>query len=214
MKTLGTALGRVEALRVGLAWLALWAFSLARRERLALVFAAAALVVSGAIGHPAAIVPEWAIPAKVLHLLGAALWLGGLLWLATTDRGAPLVFARSAARVSSIALWAVIVVAFTGVVETRLFLAHFSDIVRSAYGIGVLAKVTGLGVLVVFGAHHRYRVLPGLTESADCVRMAHSVTREVMVMAIVVLLGGFLAYVPPPAARPLAGSTSSLESNP
>ena len=212
MTTLGTSLGRVEALRVVLAWLALWAYSLARRERLAVVLAAASLVVSGAIGHPAAIVPEWAIPAKGLHLLGASLWLGGLLWLATADRATPLVFARSAARVSSIALWAVIVVAFTGVVETRLFLARFSDIVRSAYGIGVLAKVTGLGVLVLFGAYHRYRVMPRLTESGDCVRMARSVTREVMVMAIVVLVGGLLAYIPPPAARPTDASTSSLES--
>jgi copper transport protein len=212
MTTLGTTLGRVEGLRVALAWLALWAFALARRNRIALVLAAASLVVSGAIGHSAAISPALAIPAKVLHLGGVALWLGGLLWLASADRAEPIGFARSAGRVSSIALASVIVVALSGVVQTVLILPSIADLVRSAYGVDVLAKIAGLGVLVLFGAHHRYRVMPRLTDSADCIRMAHSVTREVAVMAIVVLLGGLLAYIPPPTDSPTHPSTSSGES--
>jgi putative copper export protein/methionine-rich copper-binding protein CopC len=197
--TLGTALGRMEALRVGLAILACCALALVRRERLALVFATASLIVSSAIGHPAAIAPALAIPSKALHLLGVALWLGGLLWLVTADRSDPDGFLRKAGRVSSIALVAVIVVAASGLVQTVLFLPEIADIVRSAYGIGVLAKVAGLLVLVLLGAHHRYRVMPRLVDAPACVRMARSVTREVAVMAVIVLLGGMLAYIPPPS---------------
>ena len=210
--TLGTAIGRVEAVRVVLAWLALWALALARREHLALWLAAGALVVSGAIGHPAAITPLIAIPSKVVHLAGAALWLGGLLWLTGSDRNSPPTFLASAHRVSSIALASIITVALSGLIQTVLFLPDFADIYRSAYGIGVLAKVAGLAVLVAFGAHHRYRVMPSITSSADCVRMSHSVGREVATMVIVTLIGGILAYIPPPA-RPTDAHTSSLESD-
>jgi copper transport protein len=212
MTTLATTLGRIELLRVALAVSALLAVLLARRERLALFFAAAALVVSGAIGHSAAIVPVVSIPAKALHLLGAALWLGGLLWLALANRDDPAEFTRAASRVSAVALWAVVVVAVSGVVQTLLFLPNLADVVRSAYGLGVLAKVAGLGVLVVFGAHHRYRVLPKITCTADCVHMSRSVGREVAVMVVVVLLGGLLAYIPPPPAPLPPASTSAMGS--
>ena len=201
LTTLGTALGRMEALRVGLAVLAFCALALVRRERLALGFAVASLIVSSAIGHPAAIMPAFAIPAKALHLLGVALWLGGLLWLVTADRSDPDGFLRKAGRVSTIALGAVIVVAISGLIQTVLFLPAIADIIRSAYGIGVLAKVAGLLVLVGFGAHHRYRVMPRVADAPACVRMARSVTREVAVMAAVVLLGGVLAYIPPPSGE-------------
>jgi putative copper export protein len=102
---------------------------------------------------------------------------------------------------------------FSGLVQTVLFLPDIGDIVRSAYGLGVLAKVAGLGALVLFGAHHRYRVLPKITCTADCVRMSRSVGREVTVMAVVVLLGGLLAYIPPPSGEPASASTSAMESN-
>src|SRR5678815_821883 len=54
---LTTTVGQIELWRVGLTILALWAWWLARRTRLALAFAAGAVVVSGAVGHPAAIAP-------------------------------------------------------------------------------------------------------------------------------------------------------------
>ena len=82
----GSTVGRIELLRVAFAVLALLAIALARREKLALIFGAASLVVSGAVGHPAAIHPYLSIPAKMAHLLGASLWLGGLLWLVWLSR--------------------------------------------------------------------------------------------------------------------------------
>jgi copper transport protein len=200
---LGTTVGRIELWRVGLTILALWAWWLARRTRLALAFAAGAVAVSGAVGHSAAIAPAWAVPAKAIHLLASAVWAGGLLWLLIRPLGDDLLlFAADADRVSSRALWAVIAIAFTGVVQTRLFLDSWSGLVTSAYGLLVLAKTAGLLVLVAFGAYNRQRVMPGLTtapNASEAATLRSSVTRELVVVALVILLGGLLAYVPPPS---------------
>jgi copper transport protein len=196
---LTTNVGRVELARTGLALLAAWALLLARRPRLALGFAVATLLVSGAAGHSAAIHPEWAVPAHALHVVAVAAWLGGLVWLIVLERRSAAVAAREAQRVSSVALAAVIAVAFSGVVQTRLFLPVWADLVRSTYGAIALAKVAGLGVLVLFGAHHRYRVLPRLGDADAPEELARSLRKEVAVMSIVILLGGLLAYVAPPA---------------
>jgi copper transport protein len=209
---LGTTVGKIELWRAGLALLALWAWWLARRPRLALAFAASALAVSGASGHSAAIVPLWAIPSKAIHLLASAVWLGGLLWLVVRPAADdPHRFATDADRVSSRALAAVIAVAFTGVVQTRLFLTAWSDVVTSPYGWFVIAKTTGLLVLVAFGAYHR-KLMPRMAagSASDGVAMRGSVRREIVVMALVILLGGLLAYVPPPGE----GDEASMSTQP
>jgi copper transport protein len=200
---LSTIVGKIEIARTGLAVLALWAWWLARRPAIALAFAAAALAVSGASGHSAAIQPEWGIPAKAIHLLASAVWLGGLLWLAVRPAADDdALFARDADRVSSRALFAVMAVAFTGVVQTRLFLPAWGDLISSAYGRLALAKTAGLLVLVAFGAYNRQRLMPRVVAAArtvaDIATLRGSVVREVAVMVFVILLGGLLAYVPPP----------------
>jgi len=201
---LTTSVGQIELARTGFALLALWAWWLARRPKLALVFALGALVVSGASGHSAAIQPAWGIPAKAIHLLASAVWLGGLLWLVVRPaRDDVTLFAADAGRVSSLALAAVIAVALTGVVQTRLFLASWSGLVTSAYGWLALAKSAGLLALVAFGAYHRQRLMPRVAAPActgsDVAALCVSVRRELYVIALVILLGGLLAYVPPPA---------------
>ena len=194
----GSTVGRIELLRVGFAILALLAIALARRETLALIFGAACLVVSGAVGHPAAIHPYLAIPAKMAHLLGASLWLGGLLWLVWLSRCDETACRSEARRVSSMALIMVIVIFVTGSLETWLFLNSPSDLINSAYGRLVLAKVVGLAILVGFGAHNKFRLLPRLDDSDTPRRLTRSVRQEIVIVTIVILIGGFLAYVPTP----------------
>jgi copper transport protein len=198
---LGTTVGRIELWRTGLAVLALWAWWLARRPALALLFAAAALAVSGASGHSAAMQPAIAIPAKAIHLLASAVWLGGLLWLVVRPAGDSMpLFAQDADRVSSRALLAVIAVAATGVIQTLLFLPSITDVATSPYGWFALAKTAGLLTLAAFGAYNRQRVMPRMAVDAGAggATLRTSVTRELFVMALVIILGGLLAYVPPP----------------
>jgi len=190
--------GKVELGRTVVALLAAWALLLARRERLALIIAVAAILAGSAVGHSAAIHPGWAIPSRALHLLAVAAWLGGLLWLVTLDHSDTTAAIGEARRVSSLALIAVIVVTFSGVVQTTLFLPAWGDLVDSQYGLIVLAKVAGVAVLVLFGAYHRFRVLPRLSEAAVAEGFPVSLRREIAVMSLIVLLGGLLAYLSPP----------------
>jgi copper transport protein len=195
---LGTAPGRVEAARVALALLCLWAIALARRPWLALALALAAVLVSGATGHSAGIAPRWSIPIKTLHLIAVAAWMGGVAWLALAAL-APERFRDSAFRVSGIALGAVVIVALTGLGQAALFLPGPGALLSSAYGRLVLAKVAGLAGLVAFGAYNRQRLMPALAAGAEPGRLRGATRRELALMLAVSLVAGVLAYVAPPS---------------
>lgn len=209
---IGSTVGRIELWRLGLALLALWALWLVRRPWLALLFAAGAIVLSGATGHSAAISPPVAVPARALHLLAASAWLGGLLWLIACRRMPIERFASETRRVSTVALWASLVVAASGIGMAAVFLSSPRDMVDSAYGAVLIAKVLGLLALMAFGAYHRFRVMPALArQSATPARMTVTVRRELATMVVVIILGGVLAYVPPARSTlsPPAAASSS-----
>jgi putative copper export protein len=145
--------------------------------------------------------PYIAVPAKAIHLLASSVWLGGLLWLVIRPtKDTPDLFRDDTARVSTLALGAVIAVALTGVLQTWLFLPKIGDVLTSPYGWFALAKTAGLLALAGFGAYHRKRLIPQLAAVAQGgeVTMRTWVAREIWVMLVVILLGGMLAYVPPP----------------
>ena len=200
---MGTTVGRMEGARVLLALLALWALALARRPAIALVFAVACLVASGSIGHSAAISPAIAIPSKSVHLLSIAMWLGGLAWLIVADRDNEASFRRESHRVSAVALSSVIAITITGALQSFLFLGGVSlSLLMSPYGAFVAAKVIGLLILVGFGAYHRFRVLPAVDAGAPGALLRRSVRREIVLLAVVVFIGGVMAYVPTPHPPP------------
>jgi copper transport protein len=195
---LDSTVGRVEAARVAFAVLTVWAVALARHRKIALALGIACLLLSGAVGHPAAIHPFLAIPSKAIHLLAGAVWIGGLLWLvwlARCDADACRIEAR---RVSSIALIAVIAILLTGLLEAVLFLNTPSDLFRSDYGKLVFNKMVGLVILIGFGVYNRFSLIPRV-EALDMQRkLSRSVKLELAVMTVVILISGFLAYVPTP----------------
>ncbi len=208
-----TYTGRAEVARCALAFLTLWAVWVARRTSLALLFTLAALIVTSAIGHAAAIRPAWAVPLKAVHLLAASAWIGGLAWLMLREHGESGAFLIDAQRVSAVALLAVIAVLLTGTIETLLFAASPKALLGSPYGALVVAKLAGLGVLVAFGTYHRKYSLPRLRRGVRSVDFQRLVAWEAGVMTIVVLLGGWLAYVAPPSgaqARSLAVHSPTL----
>ncbi|HUF89941.1 MAG TPA: copper resistance protein CopC [Gemmatimonadota bacterium] len=196
---LQTVPGRVEAVRIGLALLAVWAIGLARRPWIALAFVLAAVLTSGAAGHSAGIAPGWSIPLKSLHLVAVAVWMGGVAWLALAALG-PASFAASASRVSTLALASVALVGATGAAQAAIFLPDFSALSSSAYGRLVLAKLAGLAGLVAFGAHNRRRLLPRLAAGGDPGALRASTRRELALLLAVSLVAGALAYVPPPSS--------------
>lgn len=195
---LGSTPGKIEAARVAFALLALWAIALARRDILALILGGACLLVSGAGGHPAAIHQYLSIPAKVAHLFSVSLWLGGLIWLVWLARCDELACRTEAKRVSAAALIAVIAIFLTGLLETVLFLNSPGDLIHSSYGRLVLAKAGGLAILFGFGVYNRFRLLPRLDESGSAGRLSRSVSTEIVIVTVVILIGGLLAYTPTP----------------
>jgi len=98
--------------------------------------------------------------------------------------------------------------------QALLFMSSPWDLFSSAYGAVLLAKIAGLLVLLAFGAHHRYRILPRLTRGATISGVFTATIRsEVVVMSIVVLLGGLLAYVSPSHHAATAPSSHVHTSN-
>ena len=136
-----------------------------RGRRLTLVVLVAALATAlplaqqghaaGASGH------SQAVNSLLVHLIGAAVWLGGLVTLVflakavSRERLAMLV-----SRYSSLALLAFIGVAASGVVSAWLRIGSWDALLGSGYGQLVLLKTGSLLVLGVFGAIQRRRLIP------------------------------------------------------
>jgi putative copper export protein len=195
-----TGTGRAELLRLGLMVLCA-GLALSGQRSLAALIGLGALGVSADVGHAAAIATAISLPAKIAHLLAGAAWLGGLLWLVLADPAAPA-YRAGMERVSAAALIAVLVVTASGVTAALLFLPRLRDLFHSAYGALALAKIAGVGVLVLFGVWHRYVLLPRAASVGGAGRLRRSVWYELGVMALVILIGGLLAYVSPPEAAP------------
>lgn len=200
--------GRLEALRVIMAVLALWAVALARHSRIGLFLGVGCLIVSGAIGHPAAMHPLLSVPSKIVHLLAGAIWLGGLLWLITVIRREDVDFPMEARKVSSIALMSVIAILLSGVLQTALFLNVPGDLLHSGYGRLALIKMAGLAVLIGLGAFNRFLLLPAIEDVSIRPALSRTVKQEIAIVLILIVIGGFLAYVPTP---PEPEAVSSLQ---
>ena len=187
--------GRALLAELVLVLLVPWALLLARRARVAAVFAALALVGGAFAGHPASYTPTLAIPASALHQLAAALWIGGLLFL-VTEWGSPT-FAQSARRVSAAALVAAITVAVTGAAQGWLLVGSLGQLVATPYGLLLLGKGLGLCALVAFGAYHRFRWLPRLLAGGASTRPSGTVAAELALAAGIVVLAAVMSHVPP-----------------
>jgi len=203
--------GRLEAFRVIMAVLALWAVALARHAKIGLFFGVGCLVVSGAIGHPAAIYPLLSIPSKIVHLLAGAIWLGGLIWLVTVIHREDVDFPVEARRVSSTALVCVIAILLSGVLQTGLFLNTPGDLIHSGYGRLALIKMAGLAVLIGLGAFNRFLLLPAVEASSIRPALSRTVRQEIAIVIILIVIGGFLAYVPTPPAPQAVSSLQTAQ---
>lgn len=195
----GTTTGRTELVRVGATLLTALLATVVRRPALAATIGIVALAASADVGHAAAIATTWSLPLKAIHLAAGAVWLGGLLWLLRADVVLPD-HAAGVARVSAAALTSVIVVTLSGFATAFLFLPAARDLFHSDYGSVAIAKAVGVGVLALFGAYHKFVLVPRAAVPGAAARLRRSVRYEIAVMIFVILLGGLLAYVSPPDA--------------
>jgi cytochrome c oxidase assembly factor CtaG/putative copper export protein len=146
-----------------------------------------------------------AVTSLAMHVLSAALWLGGLAALVTLRRTS--VLAAVAARYSRLALVCFVGVAVSGVANAWVRLGTPDQLWRSTYGLLVLGKLAALLILGTFGATHRRRTLPRLQAGSSGAfrRLAGG---ELVVFAATVGLAVALSRSPTPVP------TNPVDSNP
>ena len=166
-----------------------------------------AIVVNALTGHAAnAVGHEEAVNAMGFHLLGIAVWVGGLIGLVLmrphlTGPGHEGDLAVTVERYSVLALWAYVAVGLSGVQSAWLRVGGLEG-VTSAYGLLVLLKVAILAGLGVVGWQQRRTVVARLRSSATARgAFARLATVEVLLMVAATGLGVALSRTVPPDLR-------------
>lgn len=143
---------------------------------------------------------DLATNSLILHVLAAALWVGGLaaLLALAVARGADRATALATAvpRFSRMALACWLVLAGTGVVNA-LVRVPLSDLATTTYGLLVLGKVAALIVLGAIGAVHR-RTSVGAAARGDARALLRLGGLEVLLMFATVGLAVALGRSAPP----------------
>ncbi|WP_084962353.1 cytochrome c oxidase assembly protein [Thermoactinospora rubra] len=152
---------------------------------------------------------DMAISGVAQHLLGLALWVGGLLVLTlhALRKGPQLEIA--AGRFSRMALWCYALVGLSGVFSVLARLTSVSDLWTSSYGVLIVAKIVAYVVLGYIGWWHRQRTLARLRkgEPRAFLRLACG---EVLLMAATLGLAVALSRTPTPPVTVPAGTDFEL----
>ncbi|WP_436495045.1 cytochrome c oxidase assembly protein [Actinokineospora sp. HUAS TT18] len=140
---------------------------------------------------------DLATNSLLLHLVAAALWVGGLIALLAHGRRQGEHLGLAASRFSRIALVCWVVMAGSGVVNALVRLP-LSDLFTTSYGLLVLAKVAALLVLGGFGYLQRERGVKGIVEQGSGATLLRLAAAEVLLMLITFGIAAGLARTPPP----------------
>lgn len=181
-----------------------------------------AYIYSYAMGGHAYVVPwKWvSVVGVVLHLIGGALWLGGvpalLLTLRKLDKldantnsgdqtltesGAKLEIVE---RFSKIATIGVICVGIGGFLASFTMFKSLTEYYTTSYGRALLLKITLVALTGGIGAYNHYILVPALrkepSSSALHNRLMTSLRKEGILFICVLLATGFLTYNAAPQA--------------
>ena len=174
------------------------AFTGTRMVAVNAALAAAGLYPLAESGHASSDVGHTiAVNSMLMHLVGISVWVGGLVALysvfyANSERAGVLV-----SRYSTLALFAFILVAISGVTSGYIRLYEPSDLL-STYGLMLIGKSVLLIALGVFGALHRLKLVSEFSKQAK--GFWKLVTLELTVMGLAMGLGTALALTPLPVS--------------
>ena len=130
------------------------------------------------------------------HVVGAAVWVGGLLALGYLGLRLPHSWPGALRRYSPVALVAAVVVAASGVLLALTRVRTLDGLTGEGYGVLVLAKATALLALIGMGHLQRRRVIAAEAPGRSAfVRLAGV---ELTLMALTFALAVALAQTPPP----------------
>ncbi|MGC5333643.1 cytochrome c oxidase assembly protein [Micromonospora sp. DT62] len=139
-----------------------------------------------------------AVSSLALHVLAAALWVGGLVALLMVRRSRQL--ADAAHRYGRLALGCFVAVAVSGSANAAVRLGDVAQLWQSRYGWLVVGKLVALAILGTLGAVHRSRTLPALRAGRRGA-FARLAAGEVVVFAATVGLAVALSRSPTPVTQ-------------
>jgi putative copper resistance protein D len=142
----------------------------------------------------------------LFHLVGAALWVGGLIALMMFARRFPRgpVLRTAATRFSAVALACWIMMAASGVINAWVRVP-LADVFTTSYGLLVFAKIVALLMLGFFGYVHRQRTVRAIQDGGTSSQLVRLAAVEVLVMFATVGIAVALARTPPPPLNYLPG---------
>ena len=143
---------------------------------LALALTVLLLMSDALVSHSAATL-AWrglALGAELVHLLGVALWVGGLGYFATLfwwstfrEPSAASELAWAIPAFSVLAVGAVGLLTVSGLYLTQLHLGSLDHLLSTLYGRILLAKLCVVGLMVALGGYHQFIVHPRILASLD-----------------------------------------------
>lgn len=214
----GRALGFQAILVLVIAFASRWVLSVAEATTLLLI-AVVALIPPALTGHSASSGShDLAVVSLAVHIVGASLWVGGLvalLWFAALR-------ARHAdyavIRFSTLATWCLATVLVSGLVNAGVRLGGVDALLTTSYGALVLAKASLLVFLAGLGWAHRRSSLPELRRdpaaAASWQVFARLAAVEVCVMAAAIGVAVALSRTPTPVGEIYTSPVESLLGGP
>ncbi|MDX2376128.1 bifunctional copper resistance protein CopD/cytochrome c oxidase assembly protein [Microbacterium sp. LRZ72] len=163
------------------------------------ILALASLVPMATTSHDgAAANHDDAVTTLALHIIGAAVWLGGLVLLVILRQSStPARLAQVLPRYSSIALVAFIVVALSGYARAAVGIGALSQL-ASAYGVLILVKAGALVGIGILGAAYRRRLIRRMGDDAASRAFWGLVALELGFMGVASGVAAALARTAPP----------------
>jgi putative copper export protein len=227
-RLMSSGIGQIAAAKVGIAMFligTLAGYWWASRGRtwcwaLAVLLTGLLLVSDAFVSHSAAIVVGrgLAMGTELAHLLGVALWVGGLGYFATLfwwstfrETSAVRELAWAMPAFSLLAVGAVGLLAMSGLYLAQLHLSTVDHLFSSPYGRILLAKLGLVTLMLALGAYHQFIVAPriltrldeaNLREDRRSRRFRNTLRLEAVVGVVALLVAAVLGTTSPPSGSP------------
>jgi putative copper resistance protein D len=192
---------------------------LGRRDPLiwpALVSGIVLTVSLSAVGHGAARTGYQALlheGNQGIHMLAAAIWVGGLLslsyatWLASHSAAGPLALAQTLRRFSAVGFAAVVVIVASGLLNSWFLVGSIDALLHRTYGQVLMAKVFFFLCMIALALFNRISIMPRLArdtgDEAPTRLLLRSIAVE-QVFAVLVVASVSVLGTLPPASEPAA----------
>jgi cytochrome c oxidase assembly factor CtaG len=140
---------------------------------------------------------DWATSSLLIHLVAAALWVGGLVAVLVYGRGKGPHLGVVTTRFSALALGCWIALAASGVINALIRL-KLPEVFTTSYGLLVLAKTAALIALGGLGYAQRKRSVREVVDNGSGRTLIRLAAFEILVMLVTIGLATALSRTPPP----------------